>query len=149
MDPNFLGVGTNRNFLRKCGTEFIGRQTTICGKISLTFRCKISFVHSSEAKLRRKYIFRQHLSRSVFNPCKSIAQLQRPPKHINRAGDIISFTRLPEEKRFSNISQRGKMFDGKDIISAGGDYLVKSAPLARHQIFTTFNVAFNALVAAR
>ena len=121
MDPNFLSVRTNRNFLRKCGREFIGPQTTICGKISLTFRCKISLIHSSEAKLRRKYIFQQHLSRSLFNPCKSIAHLQRAPKHINRAGDIISFTRLPEEDDFQrrgNISwQGGRMFDGKDIIS--------------------------------
>ena len=42
MDPNFLSAGTNRNFLRKCGREFIGRQTTICGKISsISSRCKI------------------------------------------------------------------------------------------------------------
>ena len=41
MDPNFLSAGTNRNFLRKCGWEFIGRQTTICGKISsISSRCK-------------------------------------------------------------------------------------------------------------
>ena len=139
MDPNFLSVRTNRNFLRKCGREFIGRQTTICGKISLTFRRKISLIHSSEAKLRRKYIFQQHLSRSLFNPCKSIAHLQRAPKHINRGQDIISLARFPEEEDLYSKAwwvyyvrrQKVKCDDGKDarIWSAGGDYLVKSARL--------------------
>ena len=57
------------------------------------------------------YISAELLSSSLLNPCKSIAHLQRAPKHINRAQDIISFARLQKE----DFQRPHKMFNGECI----------------------------------